>query len=87
LHPRNRLAKQSGAGKMVRLTLIARVFDGLPLAEGLDSEKDPEIDQYKSQAKVAVTRSPLACTSALSTARRATTARRAHGSSSRRAAR
>ena len=37
---------------MVRLTLIARVTDGLPLAEGLDSEKDPEIDQYKSQAKV-----------------------------------
>ena len=37
---------------MVRLTLIARVHDGLPLAEGLDSEKDAEIDAYKSQAKV-----------------------------------
>lgn len=37
---------------MVRLTLIARVSDGLPLAEGLDNDKDPEIDQYKSQAKV-----------------------------------
>eukprot|EP00195_Chlamydomonas_chlamydogama_P017028 CAMPEP_0202895050 /NCGR_PEP_ID=MMETSP1392-20130828/4330_1 /ASSEMBLY_ACC=CAM_ASM_000868 /TAXON_ID=225041 /ORGANISM="Chlamydomonas chlamydogama, Strain SAG 11-48b" /LENGTH=211 /DNA_ID=CAMNT_0049579935 /DNA_START=278 /DNA_END=910 /DNA_ORIENTATION=+ len=36
---------------MVRLTLIARVIDGLPLAEGLDSDKDPEIDQYKNQAK------------------------------------
>ncbi|GFR51302.1 hypothetical protein Agub_g13665 [Astrephomene gubernaculifera] len=36
---------------MVRLTLIARVQDGLPLAEGLDSEKDAEIDAYKSQAK------------------------------------
>lgn len=37
---------------MVRLTLIARLSDGLPLAEGLDNEKDPEIDQYKQQAKV-----------------------------------
>eukprot|EP00877_Chromochloris_zofingiensis_P003142 jgi/Chrzof1/12829/Cz07g08290.t1 len=36
---------------MVRLTLIARLADGLPLAEGLDSDKDPEIDQYKTQAK------------------------------------
>ncbi|KXZ49507.1 SEC22 protein [Gonium pectorale] len=36
---------------MVRLTLIARVQDGLPLAEGLDSEKDEEIDTYKTQAK------------------------------------
>ncbi|KAJ9512883.1 R-SNARE protein, Sec22-family [Haematococcus lacustris] len=36
---------------MVRLTLIARISDGLPLAEGLDSEKDSEIDQYKAQAK------------------------------------
>eukprot|EP00798_Chlamydomonas_sp_ICE-L_P020407 gene20407-27187_t len=36
---------------MPRLTLIARVTDGLPLAEGLDSEKDPEIDQHKAQAK------------------------------------
>lgn len=37
---------------MVRLTLISRLHDGLPLAEGLDSEKDPEVDSYKSQAKV-----------------------------------
>jgi hypothetical protein len=37
---------------MVRLTLIARASDGLPLAEGLDSDKDPEIDAYKQQAKV-----------------------------------
>jgi vesicle transport protein SEC22 len=37
---------------MVRLTLIARISDGLPLAEGLDSEKDLEIDAYKAQAKV-----------------------------------
>mmetsp|Transcript_30683 Transcript_30683/g.78391 ORF Transcript_30683/g.78391 Transcript_30683/m.78391 type:complete len:220 (-) Transcript_30683:255-914(-) len=36
---------------MVRLTLIARVIDGLPLAEGLDSDKDSEIEQYKSLAK------------------------------------
>lgn len=37
---------------MVKLTLIARVTDGLPLAEGLDTEKDPELDEYKHQAKV-----------------------------------
>lgn len=36
---------------MVRLTLIARALDGLPLAEGLDTDKDSELDQYKSQAK------------------------------------
>lgn len=36
---------------MVKLTLIARIADGLPLAEGLDSDKDVEIDQYKAQAK------------------------------------
>lgn len=36
---------------MVRLTLISRMHDGLPLAEGLDTEKDLEIDSYKSQAK------------------------------------
>ena len=28
---------------MVKLTLIARVIDGLPLAEGLDSDKDSEV--------------------------------------------
>jgi hypothetical protein len=38
----------------VRLTLIARVSDGLPLAEGLDRDEDPETRQYdyKNQAKV-----------------------------------
>jgi len=36
---------------MVRLTLIARQHDGLPLAEGLDTDRDPEIDEYKGQAK------------------------------------
>jgi vesicle transport protein SEC22 len=37
---------------MVKLTMIARVNDGLPLAEGLDdgrAEKDLEL--YKQQAK------------------------------------
>ncbi len=38
---------------MVRLTLIARVADGLPRAEGLDSDKEHDLDVYKSQAKVA----------------------------------
>ena len=38
--------------QMVRLTLIARVRDGLPLAEGLDSDKDHDLDKYKQQAKV-----------------------------------
>lgn len=37
---------------MVRLTLIARVRDGLPLAEGLDADKEHEMYSYKSQAKV-----------------------------------
>lgn len=37
---------------MVRLTLLSRVHDGLPLAEGLDNEKDRDLDQYKLQAKV-----------------------------------
>ncbi len=46
---------------MVRLTLIARVQDGLPLAEGLDSEKDAEIDSYKTQAKVCSCRYALCC--------------------------
>ena len=36
----------------MRLTLISRVHDGLPLAEGLDNEKDKDLDQYKLQAKV-----------------------------------
>ena len=32
---------------MVKLTLIARVADGLPLAEGLDGS--PELDFYKAK--------------------------------------
>ena len=36
---------------MVRLTMIARASDGLPLAEGLDSGKDPAQDGIKQQAK------------------------------------
>lgn len=39
---------------MVRLTLLARVRDGLPLAEGLDREKDPHIDTCKQQAKTVI---------------------------------
>ncbi len=40
----------------VRLTLIARVSDGLPLAEGLDRDEDAEMRQYdyKNQAKVSI---------------------------------
>ena len=37
---------------MVKLTLIHRVRDGLPLAEGLDTDKEHEMYSYKSQAKV-----------------------------------
>lgn len=37
---------------MVKLTLIARVTDGLPLAEGLDDGRDQkDIEFYKQQAK------------------------------------
>ncbi|CAG9465825.1 unnamed protein product [Pedinophyceae sp. YPF-701] len=36
---------------MVRLTLITRLVDGLPLAEGLDTEQSQEIDAYKHSAK------------------------------------
>uniref|UniRef100_A0A7S0YQF9 Uncharacterized protein n=1 Tax=Polytomella parva TaxID=51329 RepID=A0A7S0YQF9_9CHLO len=36
---------------MSRFTFIARVTDGLPLAEGLESEKNPDLEQYKAQAK------------------------------------
>ena len=44
---------------MVRLTLIARVHDGLPLAEGLDTDKEIEVDAYKSQAKVCAVHPPV----------------------------
>ena len=37
---------------MVRLTLIARQRDGLPLAEGLDNDKDRDLSVGKQQAKV-----------------------------------
>ena len=36
---------------MVKATLIARVIDGLPLVEGLDTEKEAGLDVYKQQAK------------------------------------
>lgn len=36
---------------MVKLTLIARVSDGLPLAEGLENDKDHELANFKQQAK------------------------------------
>lgn len=50
------------APHMVKLTLIARVSDGLPLAEGLDSDKDHELGSFKRQAKVraAVARTRIA---------------------------
>lgn len=39
--------------KMVKLTMIARVTDGLPLAEGLDDGRDQkDIEFYKQQAKL-----------------------------------
>lgn len=37
---------------MVKLTLLARVTDGLPLAEGLDDDQNHDLDQFKMQAKV-----------------------------------
>mmetsp|Transcript_43578 Transcript_43578/g.70112 ORF Transcript_43578/g.70112 Transcript_43578/m.70112 type:complete len:223 (-) Transcript_43578:176-844(-) len=36
---------------MVKLTMLARVADGLPLAEGLDSDRGLDLEQYKQQAK------------------------------------
>ena len=36
---------------MVKLTMLARVADGLPLAEGLDSDRQTDLEQYKQQAK------------------------------------
>lgn len=36
---------------MVKLTMIARVTDGLPLAEGLDNGRDHQDELYKQQAK------------------------------------
>ena len=41
---------------MVKLTMIARVTDGLPLVEGLDDGRDmPDVDYYKKQAKALFT--------------------------------
>ena len=37
---------------MVKLTTITRIRDALPLAEGLDADKEHELYSYKSQAKV-----------------------------------
>jgi vesicle transport protein SEC22 len=36
---------------MVKLTMLARVADGLPLAEGLDSDRAQDLEPYKQQAK------------------------------------
>ena len=37
---------------MVKLTMIARVTDGLPLAEGLDDGRvEKDLEYYKQQAK------------------------------------
>lgn len=39
---------------MVRLTVLSRMVDGLPLAEGVESDKElgPELEPLKPQAKV-----------------------------------
>ena len=37
---------------MVRLTLIVRKHDGLPLSEGLDGDGHGDMEHYKQQAKV-----------------------------------
>jgi vesicle transport protein SEC22 len=37
--------------KMVKLTMIARVIDGLPLAEGLEYDQSIDLEFYKQQAK------------------------------------
>jgi hypothetical protein len=36
---------------MVKLTILARVTDGLPLAEGLDDGNQKDLEFYKQQAK------------------------------------
>lgn len=45
---------------MVRLTLIARKHDGLPLSEGLDTDNHHDMEPYKQQAKVCNYHSQLA---------------------------
>mmetsp|Transcript_11679 Transcript_11679/g.42694 ORF Transcript_11679/g.42694 Transcript_11679/m.42694 type:complete len:219 (-) Transcript_11679:221-877(-) len=40
---------------MVKLTMVSRLSDGMPLAEGLDNEREQrELEQYKVQAKAVV---------------------------------
>jgi hypothetical protein len=44
--------EEADPGIMVKLTMIARVTDGLPLAEGLDDGRDQkDLEFYKQQAK------------------------------------
>ncbi len=44
---------------MVRLTLLARITDGLPLAEGLEEDQNHDLLQFKQQAKVCQTAKSL----------------------------
>lgn len=37
---------------MVKLTMIVRLSDGLPLCEGLELDKIANMEMYKQQAKV-----------------------------------
>jgi len=46
---------------MVRLTLIARKHDGLPLSEGLDSDNHHDMEPYKQQAKVQLIKLHTVC--------------------------
>jgi len=39
---------------MVKLTMIVRLFDGLPLCESLELDKIANLEMYKQQAKVSV---------------------------------
>lgn len=40
------------ASTMVKLTMIVRLSDGLPLCEGLELDKIANMEMYKQQAKV-----------------------------------
>ena len=64
---------------MVRLTLIARVHDGLPLAEGLDTEREIEVDAYKGQAKVGPQQSVSVCQHGFVRSHPGSTGTRSHG--------
>eukprot|EP00051_Salpingoeca_urceolata_P032734 m.17117 g.17117 ORF g.17117 m.17117 type:complete len:217 (-) comp5397_c0_seq1:21-671(-) len=50
---------------MIRLTMIARVIDGLPLCASMDEEADSGMAEYKSQAKMLFKKlsdtSPMRC--------------------------